>query len=86
MNNDLYHLQDNKNSCLNLVNNNVDYYCSWMPYGNQSIRDTEIGINSSVAEAIGTLILKISQQRRKFHTRGLKYFLNEIFHQKYYSV
>ncbi|XP_031632309.1 peroxisome biogenesis factor 1 [Contarinia nasturtii] len=46
-------LNDNRNSCLNLVNNNIDYYCSWMPYGNHSIRDTEIGINSAVAEAIG---------------------------------
>lgn len=48
-------LQDNNNSCLNLTNNHVDFYCSWLPYGGQSIRDTEIGINASVAEAIGTV-------------------------------
>lgn len=79
------------------MNNNVDCYCSWIPFGNQSIRDTEIGINSFVAEAIGNLILKIYQKRRKLHalmilTASLNrflnksgYLLNEIFHQKYYD-
>lgn len=48
-----FKFQDNKNTCLNITNNKVDFYISWLPYGGQSIRDTEIGINLSVAEAIG---------------------------------
>lgn len=47
------HLQDTGNSCLNITNNYVDHYCSWLPYGGHTIRDTEIGINASVAEALG---------------------------------
>lgn len=45
--------QDNSNSCLNLTNNHVDFYCSWLPYGGQKIHDTEIGINASVAKMMG---------------------------------
>lgn len=47
-------LQDTGNSCLNITNNRVDHYCSWLPYKGHSIRDTEIGINASVGEALGT--------------------------------
>lgn len=49
----LNELQDNSNSCLNLTNNHVDIYCSWLPYGGQKIHDTEIGINASVAKMMG---------------------------------
>lgn len=46
-------LQDTGNSCLNITNNRVDHYSSWLPYKGHSIRDTEIGINASVGEALG---------------------------------
>lgn len=48
-----FHIQDTGNSCINITNNYVDHYCSWLPYGGHTIRDTEIGINASVAEALG---------------------------------
>lgn len=41
---------------MNIENNQVDFYCSWIPLvhgGDQLIRDTEIGINAIVAEALG---------------------------------
>lgn len=48
--------QDNENCCLNLIyNQNVDHYISWAPYGGQSVRDTEIGINALVAQEIGNI-------------------------------
>lgn len=55
--------QDNKNSCLNLTNNHVDFYCSWLPNGGPKIRDTEIGINASVAELIGKSKNKFKNQK-----------------------
>lgn len=57
--NDDYDFQDIGNSCLNLTNNRVDHYCSWLPYGGQTIRDTEIGISGAVAEAIGMCVLYV---------------------------
>lgn len=46
--------QDNGHSCLNLIHNrNSNHHIAWAPYGGQSIRDTEIGINGLVAQEIG---------------------------------
>lgn len=56
--------QSNVNSCLNLTNNEINHYCSWEPYGDRQIGDTEIGINAQVAKhLIGMFIfdLKISK-------------------------
>ena len=36
---------------------NCEHYISWAPYGSNS-RDTEIGINSNVAKAIGKCALE----------------------------
>lgn len=39
------------------MNNRTDFYCSWLPYGSgqNTVRDTEIGISALVAEAIGNV-------------------------------
>lgn len=72
----IYYKQDTGNSCLNITNNQVDHYCSWLPYGGQTIRDTEIGMNASVAEALGLYniesVLKIVSKKKSEMIFGVR--------------
>lgn len=56
------------------MNNRTDFYCSWLPFGSgQTVRDTEIGINALVAEAIGNVA---KNKSNSIYDKGIFFYIS----------